>query len=519
MQDDSLHLRTELAATAGGSSEPTLTVRGDDTGATETLVYLDRERIARFSSWPRLVDTLRSAGLLKVDPAGVQFVLAYGMVPPPYSLYSNVFALGAGDRLEVDLVRGSARFDVDFPYLENRSRRDGRFESGTLKNLLVDAVRRSVPADGPALFMQSGGKDSTALLLSLAEAGRTELRAATYDPLYREREAGPAGELARRFGVEHHTVEADPRAEFVELLRFAEGAPIVCTDVALLAYLRTLKRCEVDGGVVIDGLGNDGYMGYVQPRRDQVLGALALARYIPSIWGRWEVPDLGARLSYAAKTAMMYPAERSLAGSRLSPGAVRDLVPFDTPFLRFFGDLDRKHRHLSPVDFRAYVRGRIFDGAGTLVKGRLASAHFGARAVHPFCDAALIDYCFHLPTEDRYDPRRRINKLAMRRLLADEIGDSRYLQEKGSVRYDVLRFVATNEVAIREELAAAGGLLRNLDRWAGFLLERKTNYVHAYALTTLVILAAWLVRRPADVVEPLVGGAGPPRGADVTVSV
>ena len=54
---------------------------------------------------------------------------------------------------------------------------------------------------------------------------------------------------------------------------------------------------------------------------------------------------------------------------------------------------------------------------------------------------------------------------------------------------------------------------------AGFLLERKSNYVHAYALTTLVIFAAWLVRRPADVVETLVEGAGAPPGADVTVSV
>jgi asparagine synthetase B (glutamine-hydrolysing) len=352
--------------------------------------------------------------------------------------------------------------------------------------------------------MQSAGKDSTGMLLAIAAAGRGgDVRAATYDAGLREQEAVPAAELSRRFGIRHRAVQADPRAELDLWLRFAERAPAICADVALFAYLRVLAHEDVDGGVVLDGLGNDAYMGYVEPRRDALLGSVALARHLPAVWGRAEPPGFGARVAYLWKTAQMYPAERCLAGSRLAPSTVRRLVPVETAFADYFARLDHAHRALSPLDFRSYVRGRIFDGAMTMPKGRLAAGSRGARAVYPYCDADLIEYCFHLPPADRYDRHRRRNKVALRRLLSSEVGDAPYLRQKGSFRFDVVRFVAANEHAIRNELAAGAPFFRELDRWADFLLRRKASYVHAYELLTLFMLASWLVRRPARVVRPL----------------
>jgi hypothetical protein len=266
-------------------------------------------------------------------------------------------------------------------------------------------------------------------------------------------------------------------------------------------------------------LGNDGYLGYVEPRRDATLRAVALARRFPRLWGRLEPPDAGARPAYLWKTMQMYPAERCLAGSRPAPSTVQQLIPFETPFLRHFASVDRAWRHLSPVDFRSFVRGRIFDGAMTMPKGRLAAAGLGARAVYPYCDAELIDYYFHLPKADRYDESTRTNKTSLRRLLAEELGSAPYLHRKGSFRFDVVRFVAVNERRIRAEIERARPLLRDLDRWSGFLLGRKSNYVHAYELVTLFMFCAWLVRRPAEVLEPLRAGESGERSPGVTIEV
>jgi asparagine synthase (glutamine-hydrolysing) len=488
---------------ADGSATERLVLSGDDTGASEVLVYLDDRQLARFSGWRALERTLTEAGRLEIDPAGCQFFLAYGLVPPPYTLYANVYALGVGDRLEIDLGRDDASFRVDFPYFDRRSRQDGTFDPVRFRRLLAGAVSRSVPGGTQAAFMQSSGKDSTGLLVGLREAGRTDVRAVTYDASYREEEGAIAAELASRFGLEHQIVRADPEAECRAFLTFAERSPSICADLTLPAYVHSLEQAGVGDGVVLDGLGNDAYMGYVQPRTDAWLCAASIPRLWPAAWGRFEVPDLGARASYVLKSMLMYPAERSLAGSRLSPRTVTDLIPVATPFTGYFAEMDRKLRGLSPTDFRANVRGRIFDGCETMPKGRLAAAHHGARAVFPYCDEELIDYCFHLPRADRYDSRIRRNKLALRRLLEQEVGESHYLSHKGSFRFDVLRFVEVNQAAIRRELDAARPLFENSERWVESLFRRRSNYVHAYMLTTWFMLSAWLVRRPAKVTAPL----------------
>jgi asparagine synthase (glutamine-hydrolysing) len=484
----------------GGRS---LELRGDDTGATEALVYLDSQRIARFSGWSALERTLGDAGLLRIDPAGCQFLLAYGLVPPPYSLYADVCVLGVGDRLRIALDRDDAEFEVAFPYLERHSRGDAQLDGDALRRLLGSAVERALSHGPPAIFMQSSGKDSTGLLVGLRECGRSDLLAVTYDADYREQEGPIAAELARRFGLEHRVVRADARAECRDFLEFAGRSPSLCADLTLPAYVHALKRVGCRDGIVLDGLGNDAYMGYVQPSVDARLAALSLPRRFPSWWGGREVPNLGPRASYLWKSMRMFPAERSLSGSRLAPRTIREMIPTASPFDGYFRQVDEKTRGLTALDARAYVRGRIYDGCETMPKGRLAALQRGARAVFPYCDAELIESLFHLPAGERYDLERRRNKLPLRALLAREVGPSRYLTEKGSFRFDLLRFVEANLAEIRRELEQASPFFECWEPWVRFYLRRRRNYVHAYALVTLFMLCAWLNRRPAEVTAPL----------------
>ena len=88
-----------------------------------------------------------------------------------------------------------------------------------------------------------------------------------------------------------------------------------------------------------------------------------------------------------------------------------------------------------------------------------------------------------------------------------------------SVLAAYVRFVAVNESGIRAELERARLLLRGLDELSAFFLGRKSNYVHAYALMTLFMLASWLVRRPATVCERLTGRQARPGSAQIRVSL
>ena len=86
------------------------------------------------------------------------------------------------------------------------------------------------------------------------------------------------------------------------------------------------------------------------------------------------------------------------------------------------------------------------------------------------------------------------------------MGDAYYLRNKGSFRFDVVRFVDVNRSAIRAQIDEARPLLRDLDRLLEFLMARRSNYVHAYELVTLFMVCAWLVRQPEAVVHRLRDG-------------
>jgi asparagine synthase (glutamine-hydrolysing) len=468
-------------------------VAGDDTGATRKLVLLTRDRCEVFTDWASLMASVGEP--LQVSPAGCQFLLAYGLVPPPFTLYSNVYALGIGDRLHA--AGSAAELSVDFPYFSSMSSARERPDPQELERRLVAAVERAL-AGRDAILMQSAGKDSAALLIGLAGVRDKRVKSVTYRPHYREDEAPYAAELAGRFGVPHVVVDADPVREAELLLELCGRAPVICADVAIAGYLRALDGCGAKASVVLDGLGGDIYMGYVQPREEAVLSLLSLPRVRSELWGRIEPARLGAVASYALKSALMYPAERCLSGSHLSPRAVRELIPtpHGSPFDWFFAKLDRRVAPMRPLDRRAYVRGRIYDGAGTMEKARLSAGSIGAQAAFPLCDRELIAHYFHLPPEAKYDERRRITKLPLRALLDAKIGTSRFFAEKGSFRYDVLSFAKHNAKTIEAEIRAAGSVLHDVERWLSFLLARIDNYVHAYSLFALFMLAAWLNRRP-----------------------
>lgn len=475
-------------------------LEGDPTGAVERFVYADAELVGTFTDEAALRGELARRDRARIDADGCRFLLAYGLVPPPVTAYRGLACLGPGDRFTVGRDRIEA--SIDFPFFEERSRQDVRSDPERLARLLTDAVDRAI-AGRDAVLMQSAGKDSCGLLLAVAARGTRGVRAVTFEAGTGESEGASAASLAARFGVPHRVVYGDPGHECRLFLEFAARSPRVVSDVALFPYLAALERAGAAGSVVLDGLGNDAYMGYVEPARDRWLRRICLAARFPALWGVAEAPALGDRASYALKSLLMYPVERALAGSRPSPCRVRELLPGAGRFSGWAAALDRELRSRSPVDRRAFVRGRTFDFGMTMPKARLAAAFHGAAAVFPYCDRGVVEHCFHLPRADRYDLASATNKLELRKLLASRIGDAPYLATKGSFRYDVRRFVEVNDEVVARELVAAEEILPGVTKLGRFYRARRRNYVHAYMLTSLFMVAAWLRRRPGRELDAL----------------
>jgi hypothetical protein len=128
-----------------------------------------------------------------------------------------------------------------------------------------------------------------------------------------------------------------------------------------------------------------------------------------------------------------------------------------------------RYRHLNAVDFRAVLRGRHYEQGAVMGKVRAAARHFGARPVHPFIDPALIDYYFNLPERDRFDRKRRLNKVLVRRMLAEHLDYDASAIGKRYFQFDGALFVTRHRKMIEAEIAGCrlwdGRLHGLLDGW------------------------------------------------------
>ncbi|MBN2980654.1 asparagine synthase-related protein [Cohnella algarum] len=484
----------------GDGDNRSIIIYGDNLGAKDVFVYLDKECLGVFDSWKSLEAELKSKSKLKVSVMGCQFLLGYGFVPPPFTLYRNVIRLTIGDKLTIEKFKNKAFYEVDFPYLSNKSMNKQHSSNNELKKVLTDAVSVLDHEKRDIYIMQSSGKDSTALMLALKEAQIKNVNAITYNPNYRENEASDAKAIAKSFNYNHTIINADPLGEYDSFIRFCEKSPAINGDYALISYIYSLEKGKAEKGIVIDGMGNDIYMGHIPSKLESRLKQYSIIKLFPFLWDKFEVPPLGTKMSYALKSFMMYPTERVISGSHVSHSNVLDIFPHQTQYRSFFKSLYINYKRLSEVDLRAYVRGRLFDTACCMEKARLAAFNQDSEAIFPFTNGSIIQYYFNLREEDRYDYNKRTNKLALRRLLNAEFGEFKYLKEKGSFRYDIMSFIKANQNNILKEINTASSIIPSINRVFKYYWNRKENYVFNGPIHHLFVLSAWLNRRDSSVI-------------------
>ena len=128
----------------------------------------------------------------------------------------------------------------------------------------------------------------------------------------------------------------------------------------------------------------------------------------------------------------------------------------------------------------------------SLKKHALAANAIGHEAMMPWCDYEVADYYFNLPEADRYDRKRGINKVLLRRMLeqyldydADKVG-------KHYFTFDGALFVAENRAFIRDEIDSCElwdrSGLELVHQWIDAIESRP--FLH-HSILTLFMVSGW----------------------------
>jgi hypothetical protein len=212
-------------------------------------------------------------------------------------------------------------------------------------------------------------------------------------------------------------------------------------------YAMVTQRHLAPGGGVMDGSGNDLYVGYPVAWKPLIKSSLRVRPRRLSEAVRQRLP-VDSQFNYFTRSRLGATLPLRLYRTHDLRGFYADAIDTDDFWYeesRVGGD---------SVDLFAVTEVRHHDPARLSTKIHFSSRAAGVDPVLPWCDLGVADYYFNLPEEDRYDRRRRETKTLIRRMLADAVGYDEKVVGAHYFAFDVSRFLVEQEDFVRDEVLA-----------------------------------------------------------------
>lgn len=435
-----------------------------------------------------------------LDEVSVADILRNGFVYPPHSIYRNVKLAISGFDPEQDLhVHPEFHFDRQSAAAVARPS-SGAVDDGqwvkTYHHMLCEAVSRSTAGMRSPWLLQSGGKDSTSLAIAVAEvAPRTTCF--TYLGGEEENEVDSARLVARKLGLQHESLVCDPGRAYDRYLAMVPQMSLLTGDFALLSYCDLATEIASHGGDgILDGLGSDPYFGVPAHWQTRVLSMLACGLRLPRGVLESSLVRNSFALSYTLGTVQMDGFERFYPGSRFTNAEV------DALFGRRIARKSRSRLELfrddinaaDSMEARRRVSATILESA-IFAKGMYAASALRLRLAYPYCDSRLCDWVFHDVPDDLLIGPGGVNKLLVRKHIAQRFDALPYVSAKGSFRFDICglarqRFDQVHAIATQTRALLPGA--------PGWLERHRDQFGNKYAASKFYLLATalpWLLSR------------------------
>lgn len=456
------------------------------------------------------VDFLPLRGLPRgrdaLDQVSLADLLRNAFVYPPHSIYRDVKLATSGFDGDQDL-HAAPEFHFEYhPSAAPVRPAPGAVDSGLLlklyHRLLCDAVARASATMATPWLMQSGGKDSTSMAIAVAEA-RPDTVCLTYLGGREEDEVGSARFVARQLGLRHEVLVCDPGRAYDRYLTMAPDMPLLTADFATLSYADLVTQVSSNGGDgVIDALGSDKYFGMPVNFRQRLKGLLARRMHLPQRITESDLVGRNFRLSYALGTLQMDGFERVFPGSRFTDKEVDALFgyPVSARSRRRLELFRRDIEIARSMEARRRLATTIFEAA-CFCKGIFTSSAAGLQIAYPYCDQRLSRWIFSEVPDRLLIGRGGVNKVLVRRHIAQHFDRLPYVRKKGCFRFDLCGLASLRFDQVYAFAEQASELLPGAAPWLLAHRRRMSNKYFASKFYLLAVTLPWLLTR----MQPPVG--------------
>jgi asparagine synthetase B (glutamine-hydrolysing) len=221
-----------------------------------------------------------------LDPLGVLQTLLQCAVIPPVTPYSDITSLAPFDGFNPG---NQQYFYTKYPSINDNKGYDYSitdFEE-KFKNYF-----KNIPHNKPVSILFSGGKDS-GVIAYLVKKLRPDLKIKLYF-LDNEAEKPRAEFIAQELGYELVNISLTQEVFFEAI----ENSRFFCTDLTYPEYYELIKQARQWSDIILDGSGNDMYIGYVPAKND--FYRFFLKKFLPKKLKRF-CADIDPRFKFLSK--------------------------------------------------------------------------------------------------------------------------------------------------------------------------------------------------------------------------
>ncbi|RCK54067.1 hypothetical protein TH25_01615 [Thalassospira profundimaris] len=479
-------------------------ISSDIGGGEPIYIYISPDRTFAIysSSLKDIVSNHKKEILLKIDRKAISFLLQNGVIPPPNTVFCNLFLISIETTATlkknegiITLTTRNNKNLIKNSYADNP---DGHYNDRDLLETLYSAITKKLDKGKENYLFHSAGKDSNALAIAIAEAGAQDrftliTNKSTNDANLDE--SNLSAQIAQKLGFKHHILHQPKELglkHLEEIENFFAHAPLPCTDPVSLAYpLYYSNYPFLAKSNLLDGMGNDIYLGHIPGKIEYKF------QNISNILQHGRLSSLPIRSEGKFNSlTRSRPEWTGLIG--FTHKESKSIFPESFNTREYWKNQDLPQNYFL---FRSAVRGKIIDQEIYMRKVRNFGDVYNSNILFPWTDENLISYCMKIPKHLKYDEKNLRNKIFLRNLVnsktsvdPDKIGKRTYF-------FEIKRIIKQNEnyfsktikncrlFSGRETATIADRLFLNLQR------DNRESYFSSILINQLFLIAKWLESR------------------------
>jgi len=400
-----------------------LILKSDLSAEFPIYIYIDdaKQILLYSTSIKKLLEDERVIKPLEITSEGISFLLQSGVVSLPKTVYKNIFIIGIGDTINIKTIDNKIEKEIshNFPFLNKNRDEEAEINDNSILEILAEATISRLKDKRPSYLFQSAGKDSNSIALSLAEAGyKDRITCISHQSKGDKDESEIANQIATKLGFKHQKLYEPKKLEqkhFDSINYYFENIPLPCMDDVALAYPLYMMQIEFQNSNIIDGCGNDVYIGHVPSRREYDRQKLfSKFHHLRPFSGKL---NSGTIFEIVTATRSEWT---GLFG--LTYGGSKKIFPEAYDVYKYWKIEDLKRKELDYFDFRASLRGVVIDQEIFIRKVRNFADVTNSNLILPWTNQMVAKYFSKLPEKYLFSRTEFKNKLILRKILKDKIG-------------------------------------------------------------------------------------------------